>query len=152
MCYLSTPLTTTALPLGNYIDNKRVKVKGKQFFYPFPPFGLIAKCLHKIQMDYAESFMIVPLWTTQCWYLKLLHMLEDVPRVIPSQWTALQMSGMKQEVHSFIKKIALIVYRLASSALRHNSFLRNLPLLSYSPGMSRSNRSALWSFFSVIGT
>ena len=134
MCHLSTPLTTIALPSGNYTDNKKVKVKGKQFFYPFPPFGLIAKCLQKIHMDYAESFMIVPLWTNQCWYLKLLHMLEDAPRVIPSQWTALQMSGMKQEVYSLIKKIVLIVCRLASSALRHNSFLRSQPLLSYSPG------------------
>ena len=76
MFHLSTPLTTIALPLGNYTDNKKVKVEGKQFFYPFPPFGLIAKCLQKIQMDYAENFMIAQ-WEQMIHYIHYLS-LEDM--------------------------------------------------------------------------
>ena len=106
----------------------------KQLFYAFPPFSLIARCLQKIQTDSAEGFMIVPMWPTQSWYPKLLHMLVDVPRVLPSQQTALQMPGMKQEVHPLAKKLVLIVCRLSGSPMRHRDFLKRQPLLSYSLG------------------
>ena len=106
----------------------------KQLFYAFPPFSLIARYLQKIQTDSAEGFMIVPMWPTQSWYPKLLHMLVDVPRVLPSQQTALQMPGMKQEVHPLAKKLVLIVCRLSGSPMRHRDFLKRQLLLSYSRG------------------
>ena len=76
--------------------------------------------------------MIVPIWPTQSWYPKLLHMLVDVPRVLPSQRTTLQMPGMKQEVHPLIKKMVPIVCRLTSNPMRHRDLLKRQPLLSYS--------------------
>ena len=100
----------------------------KQLFYAFPPFSLIARCLQKIQTDSAEGFMIAPMWPTQSCYPKLLHMLVDVPRVLPSQQTALQMPGMKQEVHPLAKKLVLIVCRLSGSPMRHRDFLKRQPL------------------------
>lgn len=106
----------------------------KHFFYTFPPFSLIARCLQKTQTDCAEGLMIVPTWPSQSWYPKLLRMLVDVPRVLPQQWTALQMPGMKQEVHPLIKKMVLIACRLSGSPMRHREFLKRQPLLSYSPG------------------
>ena len=106
----------------------------KQLFYAFPSFSLIARCLQKIQTDSAEGFMLVPMWPTQSWYTKLLHMLLDVPTVLPSQQTALQMPGMKQEVHSLAKKLVLILCRLAGSPMRHRDFLKRQPLLSHSLG------------------
>lgn len=106
----------------------------KQLLYAFPPFSLIARCLQKIQTDSAEGFMIVPMWPTQSCYSKLLHMLVDVPRILPSQQTSLQMRGMKQEVHLLAKKLVLIVCRLSGSPTRHRDFLKRQPLLSYSLG------------------
>mgnify|MGYP007058655218 CR=1 FL=1 len=102
----------------------------KQLFYAFPPFSLIARCLQKIQTDSAEGFMIVPMWPTQSRYPKLLQMLVDVPRILPSQQTSLQMPEMKQEVHPLAKKLVLIVCRLTCSPTRHRNFLKRLPLLS----------------------
>ena len=61
--------------------------------FPLSAFSLIARCLQKVQMESAEGFMIVPIWPTQSWHPKLLHMLVDVPRVLLSQRTALQMPG-----------------------------------------------------------
>ena len=106
----------------------------KQLFYDFPSFSLIDRCLQKIQTDSAEGFMIVPMWPTQSWHPKLLHMLVDVPRVLPSQQTALQMPGMKQGVHPLVKKLVLIVCRLSGSPMRHRDFIKMQPLLSYSLG------------------
>ena len=53
---------------------------------------------------------------------------------LPLQRTALQMPGMKQEVHPLMKKMALTVCRLACSPIRHRDILKRQPLLSYSLG------------------
>lgn len=38
------------------------------FFYAFPPFALITKCLQKIKNDQAKGILVFPLWTSQPWY------------------------------------------------------------------------------------
>lgn len=40
----------------------------RYFFYAFPPFSLILKCLRKIINDRATGIMVVPFWTSQPWY------------------------------------------------------------------------------------
>ena len=45
-------------------------------------------------MDSAEGFMIVPVWPTQSWYPKLLHMLVDVP---PSTVTTDYLTNARDE-------------------------------------------------------
>lgn len=41
---------------------------GPLFFYSFPPFSLILRCLRKIINDKATGIMIVPHWPSQPWY------------------------------------------------------------------------------------
>ena len=52
---------------------------GNWFAYIFPPFSLVGKILQKIEEDKATVVMIVPMWTTQSWFSKLLRMLIDCP-------------------------------------------------------------------------
>lgn len=40
----------------------------KYFFYAFPPFALVLKCLRKIIVDDARGILIVPFWPAQPWY------------------------------------------------------------------------------------
>lgn len=40
----------------------------KYFFYAFPPFALVLKCLRKIIEDNARGILIVPYWPGQPWY------------------------------------------------------------------------------------
>ena len=54
------------------------------FFYAFPPFSLIPRCLQKIEMEKAEGIMIVPLWPTQPWYSQLLHLIIEAPKTLPA--------------------------------------------------------------------
>ena len=51
------------------------------FFYAFPPFSLIY--LKKIRDNKAEGILIVPLWTTQNWYPRLLRLLVNFPVLLP---------------------------------------------------------------------
>lgn len=41
---------------------------GNLYFYSFPPFSLILKCLRKIITDKATGVLIVPYWPSQPWY------------------------------------------------------------------------------------
>ncbi|CAK1604429.1 unnamed protein product [Parnassius mnemosyne] len=38
------------------------------FFYAFPPFTLILKCLRKIKTDRAEGILVFPYWPSQPWF------------------------------------------------------------------------------------
>ncbi|KAJ8018691.1 hypothetical protein HOLleu_43182 [Holothuria leucospilota] len=53
------------------------------FFYAFPPFSMIARCLKKYARTIAKGILIVPNWPTQAWYTKLLKMTIDTSRLLP---------------------------------------------------------------------
>ena len=44
------------------------------FFYAFPPFNMIGRVLRKIEEEGAEGIIVVPYWTTQSWFAKLMNM------------------------------------------------------------------------------
>ena len=55
----------------------------EQNFYAFPPFAVINRVLQKAEQDQAHGIIFVPLWTTQTWFPRLLHMLIDYPLLLP---------------------------------------------------------------------
>lgn len=44
----------------------------QKYFYAFPPFSLLLKCLQKILCDKATGILVFPIWPSQAWY-PLLH-------------------------------------------------------------------------------
>lgn len=46
-----------------------------RFFYAFPPFSLILKCLQKIRNDKAVGIVVFPVWPSQPWYPELQSMI-----------------------------------------------------------------------------
>ena len=120
-------------PNASYVGALSISWERK-FFYVFPPFSLIPRCLQKIQMETAEGIMIVPMWPTQPWYSQLLHMILDVPRILPQQVTTLRMPGREHETHLLSKKMFLMACKLSGNHLQHKEFLRKLETSSYSHG------------------
>ena len=57
-----------------------------EFFYAFPPFALICRCLEKVNADTAEGILVVPACPTQTWYTQVLQILVQKPRVMV--WTS----------------------------------------------------------------
>ena len=47
--------------------------------YAFPPFSLIGKVLQKVESEQSEIVIVVPEWTGQFWFPKLLEMIIDYP-------------------------------------------------------------------------
>lgn len=56
------------------IDAFTVNWNGK-FFYAFPPFPLILKCLQKINEDNSTGVLVFPFWPSQAWYPQLMKMI-----------------------------------------------------------------------------
>ena len=54
------------------------------YFYAFPPFSLVDRCLQKIVLERATGVLIVPLWPTRPWWAQLHQLLVDQPRRIPA--------------------------------------------------------------------
>ena len=51
--------------------------------YAFPPFNLIGRVLKKVELDRCELVIVVPEWSSQYWFSKLLQMLVDEPCYLP---------------------------------------------------------------------
>ena len=49
----------------------------EQYFYAFPPFSLInSRVLQKVEQDQSKGIIIVPMWNTQVWFPRLLHLFQ----------------------------------------------------------------------------
>ena len=76
------------------------------YFFAFPPFSQIIRCLQKTLRDRAECIVIVPLWPTQIWYPELLKLLVDFPRILPPG-NILSLPNFKG-VHPLMNRLNLI--------------------------------------------
>ena len=77
------------------------------FFYAFPSFSLIPRCLTKIENDQATGVLIVRYWTTQSWFTLLLNLLVDNPLLLPQSDNLLLMPHTGEQ-HPLRKKMRLI--------------------------------------------
>ncbi|XP_031574344.1 uncharacterized protein LOC116308111 [Actinia tenebrosa] len=68
-------------PCATYVDAFTVNWSQFTNSYMFPPFCLISRCLQKIYLEQATVTIIVPLWTTQAWFTRLLSLLIHRPRM-----------------------------------------------------------------------
>lgn len=91
--------------------------------YIFPPFSQIHKVLQKIDDDKAECIIIVPFWSTQAWFSKLLHMLIDCPIFLPRQKDTLT-HPFRRETE--LPKTRLIGCRLSGKRYKHFDFLKTV--------------------------
>ncbi|KAJ8031599.1 hypothetical protein HOLleu_24840 [Holothuria leucospilota] len=80
---------------------------GEEIFYAFPPFCLSERCMQKIILDKAEGILIVPKWSTQSWFPRLLSMLIRDPILLPKADNVLTLPGCKNALHPLHKKVIL---------------------------------------------
>jgi hypothetical protein len=59
-------------PQAVHID--AFSMKWNSFFYAFPPFSVVDRCIQKIQMEGGEGILVVPRWTTRPWWAQLQKM------------------------------------------------------------------------------
>ena len=126
-----------------------------EYFYAFPPFSVIHKCLDKIEAEQADGVLVIPVWPTQTWYTRVLQRLTPHPKLL--LWTATRAllchpSGNK--VHSMAGKLKLMACPLSGNITETRAFLRMLSLYSSTHGdlLHRNNMQYILKngIFSVV--
>ena len=87
----------------------------EQYFYAFPPFSLIKRVLQKVEQDQSQGIIIVPMWNTQVWFPRLLHLLIDFPVTFPKGPRTLLLPLNREKAHPLHKKLTLLACKLSNS-------------------------------------
>lgn len=117
-----------------------------EYFYAFPPFSLIPKCLDKIDAEQSEGVLVVPAWATQTWYTRLLQMLNHRPKLLI--WSASRelLTHPSGKVHNMKGILKLMACPLSGDSSKSKAFLSTLPVFSLTHGdllHTNSTRSIL---------
>lgn len=79
------------------------------FFYSFPPFSIILKCLNKIINDKAEGILVYPLWPSQPWYPLLQSLIvSDVLYLDPIKDVVISSPRSRQRMNQLILAAATL--------------------------------------------
>lgn len=87
---------------------------GKWYFYAFPPFCLVAKCIQKIKSDNATGILVVPKWPSQPWFPLLNRMMNEEPLVIHRSESLLTLP-VSNTPHPLNTQIDLLACRFCAS-------------------------------------
>ena len=99
----------------------------KQYFYAFPPFSLINRVLHKIEQDQSQGIIITPMWNTQVWFPRLLHLLIDFPVTLPKGPRTLLLPFNREKAHALHKKLTLLACKFSGVPSQQEAFRKKLP-------------------------
>lgn len=107
--------------------------------YLFPPFSVITTCLQKISQDLAQVIFVAPLWPTQVWFPKMMHMLIAPPIILPLG--ILQLPFKPEAVHKQAQSLRLMVCHLSGKPTDNEEFRKKLSRSSVHPGVIPLNHN-----------
>ena len=102
-------------------------------FYAFPPFSCIAQVINKIELDNATGILIVPLFTTQPWFTRLLRILISEPLLLPKSQNCLYFPYRTKKQPN-LPKFQLIACHVSGKSTKTKEFLLKLQTLSCNLG------------------
>ena len=85
-----------------------------EFLYAFPPFSIIHTVLRKIENEQGERIKILPLFTTQLWFIRLLRILVSGPLTLPTSKKALYFP-YRRKIIPKIPDIKLLAYHVSGN-------------------------------------
>lgn len=90
------------------------------FFYAFPPFSLILKCLRKIINDSATGIMVVPYWPSQPWYPLFVALSQS--RLVYLEPNPTLLLSPFRTPHPLWKRLTLVSSLLSSKRTQDNRY------------------------------
>ena len=106
----------------------------EQYFYAFPPFSLINRVLQKVEQDQSQGIIIVPMWNTQVWFPRLLHLFIDFPVTLPKGPRTLLLPFNQEKAHPLHKNLTLLACKLSGILSQQEAFRKKLPKSYCNPG------------------
>jgi hypothetical protein len=97
-----------------------------EYYYMFPPFSLITRCVQKIINDQSECLIILPLWPTQIWYPLVMELLIQRPVMLPRKRKLLSIP-QTDKIHPLQNQMRLIACRLSGEITKVKEFREMQP-------------------------
>ena len=119
-------------PQATYVDAFSI-VWSDIFFYAFPPFCLLSRCVQKIIQEQACQILVLPLWTTKPVFSQVLHLLADIPRVVKGTRHTL-IHPTLTTAHPLHNRLDLLVCKLSGNVSTVRAFQKTLSACSCRPG------------------
>ena len=119
-------------PMAKFVDAFSIDWS-QFFFYAFPPFCLISRCVQKIIHDQASGILVIPRWTTQPFFTVVLSLLIEMPRVLKASAQNLIHPALDSP-HPLHQRLELLVCKLSGNPCKTQRFRQTLLKLSCSPG------------------
>ena len=102
-------------------------------FYAFPPFGIISKVISKIENEKAEGILVVPIFTTQIWFPRVMRLLIDYPLLLPDSNKFL-FFPYRMEKAPVLPTMKLMACHVSGTLSKGLDFQKRLQTYSCSPG------------------
>ena len=109
------------------------------FVYIFPPFSVLGKVLQKLDVDQGEAVLVAPVFTTQPWFPKLLHMIAGPAHILPDVSKVLL--HQKKDCQHRLTKMVLGVFRLSGKPSAVRDYQMTLPKSSSRHGVQELKNS-----------
>ena len=102
-------------------------------FYVFPPFSLIPRVSQKIENENAEWILIVPAFTTEPWFPRLIRLLIKPPVKLPNSRDSRYFPFRRKE-QSQLPNMKLMACFVSGDHMKTKVFQRRLQIFSSTPG------------------
>ena len=119
-------------PMAKFVDAFSIEWS-QFFFYAFPPFCLIPRCVQKIIHDQASRILVIPRWTTQPFFTAVLILLTDMPLILKPSAQNLVHPTLSSP-HPLNQRLDLLVCKLSGNPYNTQGFHQTLLKSSCSPG------------------
>jgi hypothetical protein len=120
-------------PGASFVDAFTINWERFANSFAFPPFCLITRCLQKVVQEQATMIIVVPMWTTQVWFTRLLSLLIDHPKVFKVTRDVLS-NPFLGNLHPLSHKLVLMACRISGIPSLTSRFLQKLPTSLCAPG------------------
>ena len=97
--------------------------------YIFCPFSLLTRVLQKLEKDRGEAVLVAPIWPTQPWFAKLLHLIVEDSYVLPRIPDLLILPTNPTKRHP-LKQMRLGMFRLSGKPWATAAYRNRLLTLS----------------------
>ena len=105
----------------------------QEHFYTFSPFSCIPQVINKIELESGTGILVVPLFTGQHWFTRLLRILTSEPLLLPKSHTCLYFPHRLRNppnIHNF----RIIACHVSGKSIDRKEFHQKLQKSSCNPG------------------
>ena len=110
-----------------------------EFFYAFPTFSIIHTVLRKIENEQTEGIIIVPLFTTQPWFTRLLRISVSDPLTLPTSKKAFYFPYRKKTIPE-MPDVKLLACHVSGNHSKIKAYQKTLQRYSHSRGEMAPDR------------